>query len=61
METGEKIKEKVAPKKSAESFMVLVGFDLEDGKRFEAGDLVSGLSTKQVESLIKMNAIIKEK
>lgn len=61
MEGSENKKEKAAPKRSNDSYKVLIGFDLEGDIRCDEGSTVTGLTTKQVESLIKMNAIAKEK
>lgn len=61
MEGSENKKEKAAPKRSSESFKVLIGFNLGDDTRYEEGDTVTGLMPAQVESLLKMNAIAKEK
>ena len=61
MEGIEKSKEKSIPKKATGSYAVLIGFEVEDGTRYEQGETASNLTAKQVESLIKMNAIAKEK
>ena len=61
MDGSEKTKEKVAPKKSAESYVVLISFDLEDDTHFKVGDVATGLTPAQIASLTKMNAIAKEK
>jgi hypothetical protein len=42
------------------NYICTIGFDTEDA-RFEVGEVVSGLTGEQIESLIKMNAIAKEK
>lgn len=61
----EKIKdagEEVAPKapkqpKAASGYIATVGIETPDGRRFEAGEPVDGLSAAQIEAFIEMGAI----
>lgn len=63
MEEKEKKEIKPSGKKTeavkSGNYICLIGFDTEDA-RFEIGEVISGLTGEQIESLIKMNAIAKE-